>query len=133
MPPISLQELLDSQHELQDHVYRDLLKQPSVDEASLVESCQRIRSHAQHLNTEVAEMLQELPYYKEWKAYPDYGSFARYPGVDRLDLEIIDVFLFMLNIMVLRGLSAEDVTRLYRAKLDLVRNTRLANGLQAGV
>lgn len=68
-----------------------------------------IKEYAQHLDHEMHEMLQELPFFKSWKKYPKYDlTLARE--------EFADALHFFLNCAIGLGLTAESLFNMFMDK-----------------
>jgi dimeric dUTPase (all-alpha-NTP-PPase superfamily) len=74
-----------------------------------------IKTHAQHLDHEIHEMLQELPFFKEWKRYPeDEKSMAL--AMEKARKEFVDALHFFLNIALALGFTPGDLYAYYCEK-----------------
>lgn len=103
-------DLFQQQRQLQwDLGYR-------ITEMSLKERAAYIKEYALHTDHEMHEMLQELPYFKSWKQYPDEDSEAMQFAYARARKEMIDALHFFLNVCIGLGFDAEELHNMYMDK-----------------
>lgn len=104
-----LTRIMDKQATLQEQLGYD------VETMTLEERSIYIQKQAQHMAHEMHEMLQELPYFKEWKKYPE-DTFDLWNMFDSARAEWIDVLHFFVNITLGLGFTAESLLSGYMGK-----------------
>lgn len=67
-----------------------------------------------HLQEEIAEVRQELPYRKHWKRADGKPCDRR-----KLGLELVDCFHFLINSMLVFGFTADEVYEIFLKKHDI--------------
>lgn len=82
------------------------------------ERTQYIMQQINYMNNEVAEMLYELPFFKDWKDYSQMDEVALDTAVDNARKEFVDVWHFVMNIMNALDISADDLYIMYMAKIN---------------
>lgn len=104
------QEILAKQYELQKRFGNDLLTM------SIEERVAFIKEHVVYMNNEVAEMLEELPYFKPWKDYSQMSTPEKALAMQKAKKEYIDVLHFVANIGVALHLNEDDIMNMYMNK-----------------
>lgn len=84
-----------------------------------------------HMNVEVAEMLQELPYVKPWKDYTTLGPERIEEMFAVARNEAVDVLHFFLEILIVLGFTPQEVYSMYMKKMS-VNHKRQNEGYQHG-
>lgn len=82
------------------------------------ERTQYIMQQINYMNNEVAEMLYELPFFKDWKDYSQMDEVALDAAVDKARREFVDVWHFVMNIMNALDISADDLYIMYMTKIN---------------
>lgn len=75
-----------------------------------------IKEHSIHLTQELHEMLYELPFFKPWKDYTGMDEEAICLGFAKARLEFVDMWHFMMNIMIQLGFTVEELSYMYHQK-----------------
>lgn len=75
-----------------------------------------IRDHVNYMNNEVAEMLQEMPYFKHWKNYDKMTGSEREAAYVTMKKEYVDVLHFFINLGVALGFNGNELTEMYVQK-----------------
>lgn len=105
-----LVDLFQQQRQLQwDLGYR-------INNMSLQERAAYIKEYTLHTDHEMHEMLQELPYFKSWKQYPDENSEVMQFAYARAREEMIDALHFFLNVCIGLGFNAKELHDMYMNK-----------------
>lgn len=86
-----------------------------VDNMTVEERSKYIQKQAQHMTHELHEMLQELPFFKEWKKYPDSPEDLEHM-LDEARLEWIDVLHFFINITLALDFTGPELFARYASK-----------------
>lgn len=81
------------------------------EEMSTLEKVTYIKEYSLHLEHELHEMLQELPYFKPWKIYETDAKLHHC-----VREELVDVFHLFLNLALAAGLTADELFSMYMAK-----------------
>ncbi len=69
-----------------------------------------------HLNVEIAEMLQELPYVKPWKDYSKLSEERVGIMMSRARQEAVDALHFFLELLVVLGFTSDELFKMYEDK-----------------
>lgn len=87
-----------------------------------------IKEYAMHLEHEMHEMLQELPYFKPWKKYDTAAPIVE-ANLKAAREEWADVLHHFLNITLALGMNADDLCKLYedKQKVNYARQADTAN------
>ena len=119
---LTLQEILEQQRDIQD-IVETKLDRPAWNELTARETADLIKHHVTHMMVECGEFLQELPYFKYWRTYPEYDRLSDMPSEQwhALCIEYIDIFIFHMNLGLLLGLDAEAISQLYQEKTAINR------------
>ena len=104
-----LDEMFNKQEELQQalgYVFKHMTAEERVE---------YIKEYSLHLEHELHEMLQELPFFKSWKVYPenDQAIADKFRAAQQ---EWADVTHFFLNVSLALGFDAEYLTWLFLDK-----------------
>lgn len=75
-----------------------------------------IKEHSIHLTQELHEMLYELPYFKPWKNYDAMDEEAVCTAFAKARGEFVDMWHFMMNIMIQLGFTVEQLSFMYNEK-----------------
>ena len=75
-----------------------------------------VRDHVNYMNNEVAEMLQEMPYFKHWKNYDKMTETEREDAYKAMKNEYVDVLHFFINLGVALGFTSDELTHMYVVK-----------------
>lgn len=75
-----------------------------------------VRDHVNYMNNEVAEMLQEMPYFKRWKNYDKMTETEREDAYKAMKNEYVDVLHFFINLGVALGFTSDELTDMYVIK-----------------
>ncbi len=75
-----------------------------------------IKEHSIHLTQELHEMLYELPYFKPWKDYSTMSEDAVCLALAKARGEFVDMWHFMMNIMIQLGFTVENLYFMYNEK-----------------
>ena len=75
-----------------------------------------VRDHVNYMNNEVAEMLQEMPYFKHWKNYDKMTETEREDAYKAMKNEYVDVLHFFINLGVALGFTSDELTDMYVIK-----------------
>lgn len=121
--PDMLEELFKKQAELQDALgYK-------FNSMSLKERSDYIKEYSQHTDHEMHEMLQELPYFKGWKRYPEDDKEAMHKAYERAREEMIDALHFFLNVCIGLGFTPKQLFAMYMGKHEenYIRQTDTRN------
>ena len=105
-----LQEMLDKQNELQLRLGTDIRNMSEENVAKF------IKEHVVYMNNEVAEMLEELPFFKPWKDYSGMSSADMLIAATKARKEWIDVLHFFMNISLALGFDADTLYYMYMDK-----------------
>lgn len=89
------------------------------------ERTQLLINHTQYLDQELHEMLREVPYFKAWKQY-DWTEEEEKYHKQMAKEEAVDAFHFMLNILLMLGMSAEELVEEY-VKKNTINHVRQDN------
>lgn len=89
------------------------------------ERAQFIMDHVNYMNNEVAEMLQELPYFKKWKDYSKMTNEEMQEAYAKVKKEFVDIWHFVINIAIAIDLSPEELVTMYlkKNKENILRQT----------
>lgn len=104
------QEILAKQYELQKRFGNDLLTM------SIEERVAFIKEHVVYMNNEVAEMLEELPYFKPWKDYSKMTTPEKALAMQKARKEYVDVLHLVANIGVALHLTEDEIMKMYLDK-----------------
>ncbi len=85
------------------------------EEMSPAETTAYIKEYALHMEHEMHEMLQELPYFKPWKKYSYYAHDTQF-SFDCARTEWADVLHHFLNITIALGMDANMLLESYEKK-----------------
>ncbi len=75
-----------------------------------------IRDHFTHCVQELGEMLQEVPFYKNWKDYSKMTDEELVAAYDKAKEELIDAWHFFMNMSLALGMSADEFHQRYLNK-----------------
>lgn len=89
---------------------------PRVTSNDLKERAAYIRDHFTHCVQELGEMLQEVPFYKNWKDYSKMTDEELMEAFDKSQKEYIDAWHFFMNIGLALGMTSDMVTEQYLSK-----------------
>lgn len=115
---------------MNDRLERLLFLQQTLQEDKMgiifpIESPEKIASlvkqHYAYMNVEFAEVLQELPYFKEWKDYSAMTPKDLDDAMLKVRKEYVDALHFFLNIGLFIGLDAEEMFSRYCVKNNINR------------
>jgi dimeric dUTPase (all-alpha-NTP-PPase superfamily) len=107
MPIDCLYEMFKQQQELQERLGYDLSS------LTMEERVSYIKEYTMHMDHEVHEMLQELPFFKPWKKYEDADHTQM---LSQARMEWIDVTHFFLNVSLALGFTPYELFLMYNAK-----------------
>ena len=107
-----LDKIIDTQRELQEKMGYDFDKMSMEDRAAY------IKTYTQHCDHELHEMLQEMPYFKEWKKYPGNTGELRAMFNDA-GQEFVDALHFFINVALALGFTADTLYAFYMYKNDI--------------
>lgn len=97
-----LRDMLETQKHFQNDLGYDF------DKMSFEKRVEYIFEYSRHLEHEIHEMMQELPYFKSWKQYT--GNTGELVAMFRkAQAEWADVMHFFLNVTLALGLNANDL------------------------
>ena len=90
-----------------------------ISSMSVEEKMKFVHEHSYFLIEEVTEMLRELPYHKSWKDYSKLTEEEIKEMVFNAREEVIDQFIFLVNIMIMLDINPDDIMKMYEEKLEL--------------
>ena len=102
-----LHRMLETQRMFQDRV------DPRYKSNDLKERAAFIRDHFTHCVQELGEMLQEVPFYKNWKDYSKMTDVELMEAFDKTQKELIDAWHFFMNLMLATGMNSDIFFGLY--------------------
>lgn len=111
-----LEEMFAKQSNLQKALGYDLQSMSTEERVAY------IKEYALHLEHEIHEMLQELPFFKAWKHYPDNDT-TKLNMIKAAQQEWADVTHFFLNVSLALGFDAEYLMWLFLDK-NAINHTR---------
>ena len=106
-----LQFMLNKQREFQKNLGYDF------DKMNIVQRSEYIKEMSLWVQNEVNEMIHELPFAKHWsKKYDSWNEEKIEEQMQLSKEEIIDAFLFMINIFLCLGMNEQDIVNEYCKK-----------------
>lgn len=105
-----LQEMLDAQKKLQEHLGTDF------NALDAPETAQYMRNHTLYLEQELQEALYEMPYFKLWKNYSTMTDTEMLAAWDKVKMELVDAWHFFMNLLLCADINATDLYEMYMAK-----------------
>ena len=108
-----LDELFRKQEELQNKLGYDFSTMTDQQRSAY------IIEYSQHLDHEMHEMLQELPFFKSWKKYPEYD-------LEEAKQEFADALHFFLNVAMGLGFTADSLFFAFLGK-NIINHVRQEN------
>lgn len=106
-----LSEMFDTQVHLQNRLYNG-----DIPVLVTRDQTEYIKEHSIHLTQELHEMLYELPYFKPWKDYSTISSLDVQMQKQLAKEEFVDMFHFMLNIMIGLHMTTEELHDMFMKK-----------------
>lgn len=108
-----LKQIFEKQSDLQEKLGRMALYR----DATMFEKCEYIKDHIFHMNAELVEMMERLPF-KNWKKYSEDFKNDWIDETQRVEtlFEFIDVMHFFVNIALVLGFTPEEIFHYYMAK-----------------
>lgn len=110
-----LEEMFKLQNQLELTLGYDIAVMPMKERVAF------IKEYCMHMEHEMHEMLQELPYFKAWKVYPD-SDFEQFRMTHKAMEEWIDVLHFFLNVSLALGFDAQTMVGMFLDKNALNHN-----------
>jgi len=115
-----MNEILSKQIELQDLIYARHGKTNLVVQSpnSIHDTAECIKEHMLHVQIECLELIEEigggkLSVIKPWsKEYYDFVH-AKFESNDKIKSEAMDVFSFCLNILIVSGITPDNIAKEY--------------------
>ena len=101
------------------HMQSALQKRLGIDFAgdfTDVDRANFMRDHYVFLDQELQEALLEVPYFKPWKDYSQMSAEEKDIAWGKVRMELVDAWHFMMNLMLMAGLSPTDLVSMYTAK-----------------
>lgn len=80
----------------------------SFDTMTLEERAAYIREYTLHMEHEMHEMLQELPFFKSWKRY-ETDDMSMAFAYDKAREEFVDALHFFLNVAMALGFTSDEL------------------------
>ena len=105
-----IKNMFDLQRKLQERLGTDFEK---IDDA---ERADFMRNHYVFLDQELQEALREVPYFKQWKDYSHMTATEKEAAWARVRMELVDAWHFMMNLMLMSGMTPEALVAMYLAK-----------------
>lgn len=75
-----------------------------------------IRDHTLHTIDELMEMLNEMPYYKNWKDYSNMTEDEMARAIYKAQKEYVDALHFFVNVGIAIGLTPDMIRLMYLEK-----------------
>lgn len=75
-----------------------------------------IRDHTLHTIDELMEMLNEMPYYKNWKDYSNMTEDEMARAICKAQKEYVDALHFFVNVGIAIGLTPDMIRLMYLDK-----------------
>ncbi len=109
----ALQTIYDLQVKLQER----LGMMDKYQNADMVEKTNQIKENIIHINCELVELLERLPF-KYWKTYSDdmKAGWTNEEQKNETLFEFIDAMHFFMNIAIILGFKPEEIFHYYVAK-----------------
>ena len=105
-----LHVMLETQKKFQNRV------DPRYKSDDLKERAAFIRDHFTHCVQELGEMLQEVPFYKNWKDYSKMTDVELLEAFDMTQKELVDAWDFFMNLILASGMDATIMYQRYCSK-----------------
>lgn len=113
---LSLKEMFDMQLSLQREMFKKN-KGIDFDNGSFKEKVDNLTIQKRNFDTEFNELLVRTPF-KEWKTYTieQLTGFSSKEEEIEAKFEVVDAFHFFLNIALLMGITADELSKMYYLK-----------------
>lgn len=90
-----------------------------ISNLTIEERSKLVHEHMHFLIEESIEALRPLPYHKEWKDYSEWTEMDVKEAFEESQEEALDVFIFLINAMFLLGIESDDISQMYKDKLEI--------------
>lgn len=105
-----LTEMFNMQRAFQERLGMD------IDNAAPQERAALLRDHYVYLDQELQEALREVPCFKAWKDYSHVTDAESEEAYKKVRMELVDAWHFFMNMMLLAGMTPEELYSMYVAK-----------------
>lgn len=89
-----------------------------IENLSEKEKSKFIHEHSYFIIEEVTEMLRTQRYHKSWRDDSQWDKEKIARSIKEGKEEAVDVFIFLINVMFMMGIDADELLKLYMDKLE---------------
>lgn len=89
-----------------------------IENLSEKEKSKFIHEHSYFIIEEVTEMLRTQRYHKSWRDDSQWDKEKIARSIKEGKEEAVDVFIFLINVMFMMGIDADELLKLYIDKLE---------------